>query len=313
MSAAQFAPIAARTYMADSELLGIPKTTGVFYLDADRPALIETSAAAVAPRVLAALAEMGVDDLAYIIVSHIHLDHAGATGQMAAAFPDATVVVHEQGARHMKDPTRLEASAARVYGEAELLEHWGHLEPIPENRLRSVDDGDTIDLGNRSLDVLYAPGHARHQIALADSETRGVFLGDAAGIYLADYDYQTPSAPPPDLDPVLAVESLARIAQLDPETIFFTHYGPGSNPQRLLDRASEQYIRWGEVVERTMASTTELPAIAAALRDRADPDREGLPKEIQEQLERFASYETQAAGYKRHFEHLGIDQRPAPA
>lgn len=306
-----FEPVGSRTSMADSCLLGIPRTTGVFLLEAERPALIETSAAAVAPRIISALRDAGVDDLAYIIVSHIHLDHAGATGQIAEAFPNATVIVHEQGARHLEDPSRLEASAARVYGEDALIRHWGHLMPIASDRMRVVTDGDVVDLGDRTLDVIYAPGHAKHQIALADSETGGVFLGDSAGIYLADYDYQTPSAPPPDLNPELAVASLKRIAERHPEVVYFTHYGPGHEPDRLLTRASEQYIRWGEIVRESLSVSDEVGVIADELATRADPDRQSLPADIQENLNRFSPYETAAAGYLRHFEHLGMTQRAA--
>lgn len=298
--------VGSRTWLGDSHLLGIPKTTGFYYLDARLPVVIETSAAAVSDQVIGALRSSGVDTIAFIVVTHVHLDHAGGAGLLAKEFPEAVVVVHEEGVRHMIDPSRLQASAARVFGEEEMLRHWGRLAPVPNDRILVVTDGEMLDLGDRTLDVIYSPGHAKHHIALLDSENGGVFLGDSAGIYLSDFGYQTPSAPPPDLDPDLAIRSLGRILERDPTVAYFTHFGPGEGVAHLLATASEQYKTWGEVARQVLTDNGDVAEIAAALEDQADPARGKLPAEIREHLSRFTPYETAAAGYKRHFEHLGL-------
>lgn len=295
-----------RTWLGDSHLLGIPRTTGFYYLDAQRPVVIETSAAAVADRVIGSLRAHGVDTVAFIIVTHIHLDHAGGAGLLAEEFPEAVVVVHEEGVRHLIDPSRLQASAARVFGEEEMLTHWGRLEPVAGDRILVATDGDCLDLGDRTLEVVYSPGHAKHHIALCDSETGGVFLGDSAGIYLSEFDYQTPSAPPPDLDPVLAIASLDRVIQRNPEVAYFTHFGPGIPATELISEAQDQYRRWNEIALRAFRKDGQSASVTRALADEADPDRNDLPDVVQTYLARFTPHETAAAGFVHHFAQLGI-------
>lgn len=301
--------VGSRTWLGDSHLLGIPRTTGFYYLDAKCPVVIETSAAAVTDQVIGTLRAHGVDTLAYIIVTHIHLDHAGGAGLLAEAFPEAVVVVHEEGARHLIDPARLQASAARVFGEEEMLAHWGQLAPVPGDRILVAADGSSLDLGDRIIDVIYSPGHAKHHIALFDSETGGVFLGDSAGIYLSEYRYQTPSAPPPDLDPQLAIASLDRVLDCNPETAYFTHFGPGVSARDLILEAQDQYRRWSEIAMRALQHDGRVASVARALAVEADPHRSELPDSIQDQLARFTPYETAAAGFMHHFERLGVSQR----
>lgn len=303
--------VGSRTWLGDSHLLGIPRTTGFYYLDAQHPVVIETSAAAVTEQVIGSLRAHGVDTLAFIIVTHIHLDHAGGAGLLAEEFPEAVVVVHEEGVRHMIDPSRLQASAARVFGEEEMLAHWGRLAPVPGDRLLVATDGDCLDLGDRTLEVLYSPGHAKHHIALFDSETGGVFLGDSAGIYLSEYEYQTPSAPPPDLNPDLAIASLDRVLERSPEAAYFTHFGPGMPAAELILEAQDQYRNWSEIALRAFRQDGQAASVARALAEEADPHRSELPDAIQNQLARFTPHETAAAGFMHHFEQLGISRSEA--
>lgn len=298
--------VGSRTWLGDSHLLGIPRTTGFYYLDAQHPVVIETSAAAVTEQVIGSLRGHGVDTVAFIIVTHIHLDHAGGAGLLAEEFPEAVIVVHEEGVRHLIDPSRLQASAARVFGEEEMLAHWGRLAPVPSDRILIATDGDRLDLGDRTLEILYSPGHAKHHIALFDSETDGVFLGDSAGIYLSEFGYQTPSAPPPDLDPVLAIASLDRVLERSPETAYFTHFGPGLPADELILEAQDQYRRWSEIALRAFRHDGQSASVTRALADEADPRRGQLPDVVQDQLARFTPHETAASGFMHHFERLGI-------
>lgn len=290
------------TYMIDSGFLGMSGLTAVYYVDAPRPALIETSGALVAQGVIEALRRSGVDTLAYVIVSHIHLDHAGGAGHLLRAYPEAKLFVHPEGARHMADPERLHRSAERVYGKEAMAKEWGYLEPVDADSIVPADNGQVIELGDGSLRLLFTPGHAKHHMCIWDTTEGAVFLGDSAGVYLHDVEYQAPSAPPPDLDPYLACESLDRVADLEPEVIYFTHYGPGKEPERLLDNARRQYMEWLQVVEEGFERSQDAQEIVKRLAQEVDARRSALPKEAHQKVAKLVPYEVQAEGYLGYLE-----------
>ena len=172
------------------------------------------------------------DDLATVVVTHIHLDHAGGAGDIAAMFPAAQIVVHQRGARHLADPSRLMASARMVYGDA-LERLFGVLAPVPAERIVALDDIGTVDLGGgRRLDSHYSPGHAKHHVGLVDSDTGDLYVGDAAGVYLPETGDVRPATPPPDFDLQTALASLRKFAALQPARLLFSHYGPVTAGQR---------------------------------------------------------------------------------
>ena len=224
----------------DTLLGGWEKLTAGYLIGGPRPVLVETGSQSSIEVLLAALTELGVDagELAGVVVTHIHLDHAGGVGDVARAFPDAAVYVHEKGARHLVDPTRLVRSAEMVYGP--LLDSlYGRLDPTPTERVHVLYDGDEIDLGDgRSLRAIDSPGHAKHHLGLLDSESGLLFAGDAVGVRLPDGGGLRPATPPPDFDLDLALASLGRFADERPTGIALAHYGlvPG-DPLELLEEA----------------------------------------------------------------------------
>src|SRR5947207_9446638 len=158
-------------FQIDTRMAGYTGITAGYLIRGSRPCLVETGTAPSAPIVRDALASLGVAaaDLATVVVTHIHLDHAGGAGDVAAMYPEAEVVVHQKGARHLADPSRLMASARQVYGDA-LDSLFGTLAPVPADRIRALDDTGSVDLGDgRRLDSHYSPGHARHHVGLIDS------------------------------------------------------------------------------------------------------------------------------------------------
>jgi glyoxylase-like metal-dependent hydrolase (beta-lactamase superfamily II) len=160
-------------FQIDTKMAGYDGITAGFLIRSDRPCLVETGTAPSAPVVTAALRSLGVgaDDLATVVVTHIHIDHAGGAGDIAALFPSAEIVVHQRGARHLVDPSRLMASARTVYGTA-LERLFGVLAPVPAARIRALDDFAVLDLGGgRRLESHYSPGHAKHLVGLIDSAT----------------------------------------------------------------------------------------------------------------------------------------------
>jgi len=220
-------------------------------LDGSEPLLIETGSQTSVQAMLTALAalDVGPGDLAGIAVTHIHLDHAGGVGDLAGAFPKSKIYVHEKGARHLADPSRLVASAARVYGP--LLDNlYGRLEPTPADRIHVLSDGEGLRVGpGRTLMVIESPGHAKHHVGFHDSESGIVFVGDAAGVLLPDAGVLRPATPPADFDLDLAIASLHRFAARSPSGLALAHFGLVSDPDRILGEAELTLRRWAEVAE----------------------------------------------------------------
>lgn len=172
------------------------------------------------------LQEQGVrwSDVRQILLTHIHLDHAGATGTIVRAHPHITVFVHERGAVHMADPQKLIDSAARLYGDG-MARLWGEIAPVPAVNLAALSGGERIEAGGRAFDVAYTPGHASHHVSFFDRESGLAFVGDTAGVCI-EHGYVLPPTPPPDIDLEKWRSSLDQLESWSPDTIFLTHYGP---------------------------------------------------------------------------------------
>jgi glyoxylase-like metal-dependent hydrolase (beta-lactamase superfamily II) len=253
---------------------GRERYTAAYLLDAREPTIIETGPTTSAKHVTAGLDRLGIggDDLAHIVVTHIHLDHAGGAGTLSGTYPKATVWVHERGAPHLADPKRLVASASRVYGEDRMASLFGPVEPVPAQRLRRVADGEVIELGGRALTAAATPGHASHQVALVDSSTGAVFTGDALGIHPPDVPVLRPATPPPEYDLELAVESIEKIRSLSGDLVLFSHFGPVRDVERICDLAAERFRAWTEAVRVAMETTEELDDVVSILETEARRD-----------------------------------------
>jgi glyoxylase-like metal-dependent hydrolase (beta-lactamase superfamily II) len=297
----------------DTLLGGMEELTAGFLINGPMPALVETGSQSSVPAVHAALDALGLGplDLRWIIVTHIHLDHAGGVGELARDFPNATVVVHERGARHLIDPSRLVDSASRVYGP--LLDSlYGRMTAVPEDRLIAAADGFRVDVGNgRSLLLVDSPGHAKHHHAVLDEHTGTLLVGDAVGVLLPDLGVLRPATPPPDFDLEQAVHSLKRFAELRPEHMVLTHYGPVADAQATLAEAEDMLHGWVEVAERVIedAADTGIDDVAAALAEAFALDPETLPEGIREKAEILNGVHSNAAGIVRYLR----QRAPAPA
>ncbi len=288
----------------DTLLGGMDRMTAGFLIDGTQPALVETGSQSSVEAVRDALAAAGLGpaDLRWIIVTHIHLDHAGGVGDMALAYPNATVVVHERGARHLVDPSRLIDSAARVYGP--LLDGlYGRMLAVPEDRVVAAADGHRVDLGDgHFLTMVDSPGHAKHHHAVLDEQTGTLLVGDAVGVQLPEIGVLRPATPPPDFDLEDATASLRRFAALRPERVVLTHYGPVDHPAETLAEAEDMLHRWVEVAERTMTESEEagLDDVAAALAEAFAQPPDGLPEEVREKFEVLNGVHSNAAGIMRY-------------
>jgi glyoxylase-like metal-dependent hydrolase (beta-lactamase superfamily II) len=257
-------------FQIDTRMAGYDGITAGYLIRGDRPCLVETGTAPSAPIVSDALASLGVgpDDLATVVVTHIHLDHAGGTGDIAGMFPAAEVVVHELGARHLADPSRLMASARMVYGD-ELDDLFGILAPTPAERIRTVERTGVVDLGGgRRLESHYSPGHAKHHVGLIDSVSGDLYVGDAAGIYIQETGDMRPATPAPDFDLEVALESLRTFAALQPTRLLFSHFGPVTAVEETLDRSAAEIRLWVDETRRARKAGMELDHAAAMVAER---------------------------------------------
>jgi glyoxylase-like metal-dependent hydrolase (beta-lactamase superfamily II) len=287
----------------DTLMSGYSGITAGYLVLGDRPCLVETGTAKSAPVVRAALDKhgLGPEDLATVVVTHIHLDHAGGVGDIAAAYPNAEVVVHELGARHLVDPSVLMASAKRVYGPL-MDEVFGPLLPTPGERVRAVGDEARVDLGNgRDLLVRYSPGHAKHHVALFDESTGDLYVGDAAGIYVPEVDLLRPATPPPDFDLDVALASLRLFKAMRPQRLLFSHYGPVSHVEDVLDRSEEELRLWVELVGEARANELDLDLAIGLVRERTAERYAAIraDEELDEKFERLNSFAANIVGINR--------------
>ncbi|MDX1535054.1 MAG: MBL fold metallo-hydrolase, partial [Thermoplasmata archaeon] len=239
-----------RTTLLDVHMFGTPHFGGIYFIDEEHPTLIETGTSDSEAAIVRALDQLGVDPttIENVIVTHIHLDHAGGAGFLLDKLPNATVYVHERGAPHLADPSRLLASAAKALGAA--FPGYGTLRPIPEARMRPVGGGEVLDIGGRELEIVYSPGHARHHVCILDRSTRALYTGDSSGIYFPVDGRIIPTSPFPEFDLPTALETMERLEALRPEALLYSHYGPYLEAGQMLRDQRREYARWGRRAEQ---------------------------------------------------------------
>lgn len=222
-------------------------------VEGDRAALVDTASNDSLPRVLAALAAHGlsVEQVDWVLLTHVHLDHAGGAGRYMQCFPNARLTVHPRGARHMIDPARLVAGTVGVYGEQEARRMYGEIVPVPAQRVVQASDGSSVSLNGRRFEFLDTPGHARHHVCIADERSGHVFCGDTFGLSYRELDVDGrpsifPSTTPVQFDPPALHASIDRVLARKPAAVYLTHFGQvndvarcGADLHRLVDAHAE--------------------------------------------------------------------------
>jgi glyoxylase-like metal-dependent hydrolase (beta-lactamase superfamily II) len=221
-----------------------------------RAAVIDTGTANAVPHLLAALQVLGIapQQVDYVILTHVHLDHAGGAGQLMARFPGAKLTVHPRGARHVIDPSRLLQATSAIYGAAETRRVYGEVIPVPAGRVIETPEGATLRLAGRELLFLDTPGHARHHVAVRDARTGHIFAGDTFGFSYRELDrdgrqFIFPTTSPTQFDPPALRRSIDRMLSLGPEAVYVTHFGRLTDLGRLgadLHRLVEAHAALGE-------------------------------------------------------------------
>jgi glyoxylase-like metal-dependent hydrolase (beta-lactamase superfamily II) len=244
-------------------------------------AIIDPGPASTLETLRAQLKSRGLEfaSLKALLLTHIHLDHAGATGAIVRENPHLKVFVHEFGATHLVDPSRLLASAGRLYG-AELETLYGECAPVPESNLIPLEGGEKIRIGDVEIGVFYTPGHASHHVAYWDADSRIAFVGDNAGIRIEGKPYLLPATPPPDIDLELWNASLDTIASWNPQRLFLTHFGYIDKPGEHIRLYRERLRDWAALTQRLLVSSDSAEAAEQRFIDAISSEvRETLPAE----------------------------------
>lgn len=266
--------------LIDTMHLGLDRVIGAWVRDG---ALVDPGPSSSIETVLAALD----GEPEAIFLTHIHLDHAGATGSLVERYPDLCVYVHEVGAPHLIDPARLLRSAERLYGDG-MERLWGEVLPVPEANVTVVRDGDEVD----GLRVIDAPGHASHHVIYLDESTGDAFCGDVAGVLIPPTDEVWMPTPPPDIDVELWRLTIAALVEREPERLLMTHFGAADDPLRHLDAASTELERLAE-----SARTSERAGFLGALEERIDVQ----PAEVAERIRTAMPPEQVWLGLERYW------------
>lgn len=268
-------PLAAGVSYLDLLFRGTPRVIATVALHAaGGVALIDPGPSTTLPVLRQALGAsgIGIGDVTTILLTHIHLDHAGSTGTLLRENPGLRVYVHERGAPHLIDPAKLLASATRLYGVA-MDALWGAVLPVPSQAVVALKGGERLEAGGRALDVAYTPGHASHHVSFYSADTGIAFVGDTAGVKVGFY--VLPPTPPPDIDLDIWQDSLAQIEEWRPETLFLTHFGPSAPCRPHLTELRDHL----ELTTRLVKSSL--------VRDESDEAREAwFAEEIRRELRR---------------------------
>ncbi|RJS70225.1 MBL fold metallo-hydrolase [Candidatus Bathyarchaeota archaeon] len=250
-------------HLIDLEPAGVEDLIASYVLKGNRVGIIESGPSSTVQNLLSGLEELNVktEDVAYVAVSHIHLDHGGGAGILLKHLPRAKLIVHPRGAPHMVNPEKLWNQATQVLGER-ITRIYGRPEPVPQERIITAADGMVIDLGDDvKLKVVETLGHASHHLSYYDKLSDGIFTGDSAGIYVDKADVVVPTSPPPfRLD--IALASIDKMMRLKPKSLYYTHFGKGTDAVERLRTYKEQLKLWARIAKEGIERGEDLKMIS---------------------------------------------------
>ena len=290
----------------DLNFLGTEQVIASFLLlGGNSAAIVETGPTTCLDPLQKGLEDNGVspDDVHHVFLTHIHLDHAGASGHVAELLPNATFYVHEVGRPHLADPSKLVKSATRIYGDR-MDELWGEARAVPEDRLVVLGDGDEVGVAGGLLVAHDTPGHAYHHLAYLEPDSGSLFAGDVAGVRLPGQSYVRPPTPPPEIDVDAWVGSIEKIRKIGPDTLHPTHFGSYEDVARHLSELEQRLQDWLLFVEEQADEGASKEEIAEELAAKGDAEMlaEGADPEESERYDLAGNYEMLTAGILRYVE-----------
>jgi glyoxylase-like metal-dependent hydrolase (beta-lactamase superfamily II) len=243
--------IAEDTYRLETQIPGLNTVFSVYFIKEKSSVIIEPGPAAIIPTIQKVIKELALNNLEYIIPTHIHLDHGGAMGSLIQLFPQAKAVVNSSAVEHVVDPSRLIRSTKMVFGE-EFEAVYGKIIPVPQSRLKIVHDNESIFVGSHQLIFIHTPGHAPHHIAIFDTKTKGLFCGEALGLIYSPGSAPLPAVTPPSFDPDVYLNNMTQLRELHPELLFYSHGGVGNEPEKLISNVIENTKIIGDAILRVV-------------------------------------------------------------
>jgi glyoxylase-like metal-dependent hydrolase (beta-lactamase superfamily II) len=248
-------------YLIDLKPDDIENVISSYVLHGNKVAIVETGPTVSIPNLLAGLKEIGIknEEVDYVAVSHIHIDHAGGSGTLLQKLPNAKLIVHPRGVLHLIEPQKLWESTKQILRR--VAELYGKIQPVPKERILTAYDEMIIDLGSQiELKILETLGHASHHLSFFENRTQGIFPGDAAGIYVSEYDVTVPTTPPP-FNLEIALASINRLIMLKPKHLYYTHFGPARNAVKKLEEYANQLKLWAKIVSESVRKGEDLDTI----------------------------------------------------
>jgi glyoxylase-like metal-dependent hydrolase (beta-lactamase superfamily II) len=263
-------------YLIDLQTGGFRNLIASYVLKGEKTIIVETGPTSSIPNLLSGIKELNIDpqNVAYVALTHIHVDHGGGVGTLLRTLPNAKVIVHQKGAAHLKDPAKLWAASKQTLGF--VAEMFGEPEPVPEERIIVASEGMNFDAGEgMKLRALETSGHASHNLSFYENQNMGVFPGDAAGAYFAEVDTVYPTTPPP-FRPDIALISLDKLINLNPAFLYYSHFGEASDAVKRLRSYQMQIKHWLQIVEEGL----KLGETAEAIRERIFSEDETIQKVV---------------------------------
>ena len=292
---AKLEPVADDIYLLQEKVPGPAATFAVYFIKDG--AIVEPGPAVLVPKIQEAVAGLGMSDLAYIIPTHIHLDHAGGVGRLAQVFPNTKIVVNKQGVRHLIEPSRLIEGTRMAFGN-DFESVYGPILPVPESQLRVVEDGERLVVGSRELVMLYTAGHAPHHMSIFDTKTKGLFCGEALGLIYGPGYPPLPAVAPPSFDMEVYLSDMERLKVLKPRLLFYSHGSVAREPQKLISAAMENTRLVGDFILKDLRKGEKDEAVMSHVNDYLR-DRFGAPLDEYELL-------SNVSGYIHYFKKKGL-------
>ena len=289
----------------DLKFMDTEEIIASFLLTGEGPtAIIETGPTTCIENLMRGLEDHGVspEDVEKVFLTHVHLDHAGASGNLVELLPNAVFYVHEVGYPHLVDPSTLVKSATRIYGEESMEEMWGEVRAVPEDRLVKLESGEEIEAAGGVLSAHYTPGHAYHHLAYLEPESGALFAGDVAGVRLPGQSYVKPPTPPPEIDIEAWKGSIEAIRKLAPRSLYPTHFGSYEDVERHLSELEQRLQEWLLFVEERMDEEYSREDIIEEFSAMGDEEllQEGGSPEDSERYDLAANYEMLDDGLMRY-------------
>jgi glyoxylase-like metal-dependent hydrolase (beta-lactamase superfamily II) len=284
-------------FIVDLETGGFKNLIASYILKGNKTIIVETGPTSSIPNLLSGLKELNVnpEDVAYIALTHVHVDHCGGTGTLLKSLPNAKVIVHSKGALHLQDPAKLWAATKEVLGS--VAEMFGEPEPVPEDKLIVASEGATFDAGNDvKLKAVEAPGHASHNLSYYEYLNEAVFSGDSAGAYINEYDTVFPTTPPP-FRPDIALISLDKLISLNPKILCYSHFGSTKDAVKRLRDYAVQIRLWLKITEEGVKKGASAEAIRETILREDERVREIVPTLKENPVHRKTLIENSVQGF----------------